>query len=180
MELIKIIDGLPVPYSEAAFRAANKHTVYGPVVSSRHLNAQGVYRVSKLPEPKAPGKITVQDSLPTQDANGNWVLGWTTRDYTAAELTDWRSKASMSRANFCIALKRMGILPALEAVSASKGEWPTTFAAALVGLPVDADEAQIVWASASVISRNDPVLEAVAPAAGLTPEQVDLMFGWGV
>lgn len=180
MELVKLINGNPVPYTEAAFRADNKHTVYGNAISSRHLNAQDVYRVSVAPEPVVPGKIAVLDSLPVQDVNGNWVLGWTLRDYTAAELADWRSKASMSRANFCIALKRMGILPALEAVSASKGEWPTTFSAALVGLPVDADEAQIVWASASVISRNDPVLEAVAPAAGLTPEQVDVMFGWGV
>jgi hypothetical protein len=78
MELIKIIDGLPVPYSEAAFRAANKHTVYGPVVSSRHLNAQGVYRVSKLPEPEVPvGQKAVLDAMPTQNEAGHWVIGWT-------------------------------------------------------------------------------------------------------
>lgn len=181
MELIKIIDGLPKPYSFAAFRADNKHTVYGVTISNRHLNAQDVYRVSVASEPVVPvGQIAVQDSMPTQDANGNWVLGWTLRDYTAEEIAAWRSNATLSRAAFCIALKRMGVLPALEAVSASKGEWPTTFAAALVGLPVDSEEAQIVWASASVIHRNDPVLQAVAPAAGLTPEQVDVMFGWGV
>lgn len=180
MELIKITDGLPVPYSFAAFRADNKHTVYGAAISNRHLNAQGVYRVSVAPEPVAAGQIAVQDSMPTQDANGNWVLGWTLRDYTAEEIAAWRSNVTLSRAAFCIALKRMGILPAQEAVGASKGEWPTTFAAALVGLPVDSEEAQIVWASASVVHRNDPVLQAVAPAAGLTPEQVDVMFGWGV
>jgi hypothetical protein len=78
MDMIKLIDGNPVPYSEAAFRAANKHTVYGPVVSSRHLNAQGVYRVSKLPEPEAPvGKKAVLDAMPTQNEAGHWVLGWT-------------------------------------------------------------------------------------------------------
>ena len=179
MELIKIIDGLPVPYSFAAFRADNKHTIYGATISNRHLNAQDVYRVSVAPKPMAAGQVVVQDAMPTQDADGKWVLGWTLRDYTAEEITAWRSTATLSRATFCIALKRMGVLPAQEAVGASKGEWPATFAEALVGLPVDSEEAQIVWASAPVIYRNDPVLQTVAPAAGLTPEQVDVMFGWG-
>jgi len=78
MELVKIINGNPVPYTEAAFRAANKHTVYGPVVSSRHLNPQGVYRVSKPPKPEVPvGQKAEQDVLPTQNEAGHWVLGWT-------------------------------------------------------------------------------------------------------
>ena len=78
MELIKIINGLPVPYSFAAFRADNKHTVYGATISNRHLNAQEVYRVSVAPEPVVPvGQKLAQDAMPTQDANGNWVRGWT-------------------------------------------------------------------------------------------------------
>ena len=78
MDMIKLIDGQPVPYSEAAFRAANRHTAYGPVVSSRHLNAQGVYRVSKLPDPEVPvGQKAVLDAMPTQADQGHWVLGWT-------------------------------------------------------------------------------------------------------
>ena len=78
MELIKLINGSPVPYTEAAFRADNKHTVYGPVVSSRHLNAQGVYRVRKLPEPDAPvGQKAKLDATATQGDNGEWTLGWT-------------------------------------------------------------------------------------------------------
>ena len=86
MDMIKLIDGNPVPYSEAAFRAANKHTIYGPVVSSRHLNAQGVYRVSKLPEPEAPvGQKAVIDAMPTQNDAGQWVLGWTLQALSADE-----------------------------------------------------------------------------------------------
>lgn len=105
--MIKLIDGNPVPYSEAAFRAANKHTVYGPVVSSRHLKAQGVYRVSKLPEPEAPvGQKAVLDAMPTQNETGHWVLGWTLVALSADEAralrdsllsaTDWTANSDVT------------------------------------------------------------------------------------
>ena len=107
MDMIKLIDGNPVPYSEAAFRAANKHTVYGHVVSSRHLNAQGVYRVSKLLEPEAPvGQKAVLDAMPTQNENGHWVLGWTLVALNADEAralrdsllaaTDWTANSDVT------------------------------------------------------------------------------------
>lgn len=93
MGLVKIIDGNPVPYTEAAFRAANKHTVYGPVVSSRHLNPQGVYRVLKLPEPEAPvGQKAEQDVMPTQNEHGHWVLGWTLVSLSEDEARALRGK----------------------------------------------------------------------------------------
>lgn len=98
---------------------------------------------------------------------------------TAAEtLAAWRETASLTRTAFCIACKRMGILPPAEAVAAARGDWPATFTDALTGLPVDAAEAQIVWAAATHIWRTDPVLNVVAQHAGMTPEQVDAMFGW--
>jgi len=107
MDMIKLIDGNPVPYSEAAFRAANKHTVYGPVVSSRHLKAQGVYRVSKLTEPEAPvGQKAVLDAMPTQNEAGHWVLGWTLQTLSADEAralrdsllaaTDWTANSDVT------------------------------------------------------------------------------------
>ena len=107
MDMIKLIDGNLVPYSEAAFRAANKHTVYGHVVSSRHLNAQDVYRVSKLPEPEAPvGQKAVLDAMPTQNEAGHWVLGWTLVALSADEAralrdsllaaTDWTANSDVT------------------------------------------------------------------------------------
>ena len=75
MELIKIIDGEPKPYSLAAFRAANKHTVYGVTISNRHLNAQDVYRVRTLPMPTEVGKKAVVQALPTL-VGTEWVLDW--------------------------------------------------------------------------------------------------------
>lgn len=107
MDMIKLIDGNPVPYSEAAFRADNKHTVYGPAVSSRHLNAQGVYRVSKLRKPETPvGQKAVLDAMPTQNEAGHWVLGWTLVALSADEAralrdtllaaTDWTANTDIT------------------------------------------------------------------------------------
>lgn len=92
----------------------------------------------------------------------------------------WRQSATLSRAQFCVAVKRLGLLSASEAKAAAKGEWPQTFADALAELPsaIDPDEAEIVWASVSVVDRNDPVLAAVAADKGVSDAQLDAMFGW--
>jgi hypothetical protein len=183
MELIKIIDGEPKPYSFAAFRAANKHTVYGVTISNRHLNAQDVYRVSRVPKPEAvTGQKAVRDARPTQDANGSWVLGWTLAPLSQSELdsdlANWRGQATLYRRDFCIALKRAGILPVAEAIAAAKGDWPTTFEAALSALTQDEqDEAQIEWASVVEIRRNHPMIVMLGAAAGMTDVQVDALFG---
>ena len=84
MELVKIINNNPVVYSEAAFRADNRHTVYGAGISPSDLNAQGVYRVSQATKPSEVGKVAVLDAMPTL-ANGVWTQGWTLRTMTADE-----------------------------------------------------------------------------------------------
>lgn len=93
-------------------------------------------------------------------------------------LANWRTTATLTRAQFCMAVKRAGILPDDEAIDAAKGNWPATFTSALSGLPVDQVEAEIVWASVALIPRTDPVLEAIRVYAGMTDEDVDAMFGW--
>lgn len=105
MKLIKIINGLPKPYSLAAFRAANKHTVYGVTISNRHLNAQDVYRVRKLPAPEQIGHRAVPNAVP--DLIGTeWVLGWTLEPLGADEArtlrdellasTDWTANSDVT------------------------------------------------------------------------------------
>jgi len=91
MELVKIIDGQPKPYTEAAFRADNPQTVYGRVVPAKHLNAQDVYRVRTLPKPEEIGKKAVADALPTQ-VNGEWVLGWSLVSLGAEEARNLRDE----------------------------------------------------------------------------------------
>jgi hypothetical protein len=105
IELIKIIDGLPKPYSFAAFRAANKHTVYGVTIANLHLNAQSVYRVRTLPKPSEVGKKAVAQALPTL-VGAEWVLDWdlvalsadearTLRDELLAS-TDWTASSDVT------------------------------------------------------------------------------------
>lgn len=118
-------------------------------------------------------------------------LGTQTRDMTEAEIAQqpealteadrrmaWRRSASLSRAEFCIACKRLGILPSNEAIKAAKGDWPNTFDAVLEDADLDSDDAQIRWAAATVVRRLDPLLVATAAATTLTEEQIDAMFGW--
>lgn len=91
MDMIKLIDGQPKPYSEAAFRADNKHTVYGNTISNRHLNAQDVYRVRTLGKPEEPiGQKAVKDSLPTLNEYNEWVLGWSLVALNEQEARDLR------------------------------------------------------------------------------------------
>ena len=93
MELVKIIDGQPKPYTEAAFRADNPHTVYGRVVPAKHLNAQDVYRVRTLGKPEEPtGMKAVKDNLPTLNEFNEWVLGWTFVTLNEREARDLRDK----------------------------------------------------------------------------------------
>lgn len=84
IELIKIVNGEPKPYTSAAFRAANEHTVYGQVLSNAHLNAQDVYRVRTLPAPEQTGHRAVPNAVP--DLIGTeWVLDWTLEPLSADE-----------------------------------------------------------------------------------------------
>lgn len=93
IELIKIIDGIPKAYTSAAFRAANKHTVYGHVLSNKHLNAQGVYRVNAGPKPEEViGFKVVQDAFPAL-VDGVWVQGYTSVELSADEARAVRNKA---------------------------------------------------------------------------------------
>ena len=89
-----------------------------------------------------------------------------------------RAGASLDLGPFCMALVGAGILPAIEAIDAAKGNWPATFNAALAGLS-DAERvgAQIEWASAQRIRRNHPLIAMLAAAANLTDAQVDALFG---
>jgi hypothetical protein len=107
--------------------------------------------------------------------NGKWV---TPQPDPAETLAAWRETADMDKGAFCIGLMRAGVLPPQEAVAASKGEWPATFASAVSNLPIDPDEAQIIWASTARVRRLHPILLALIPLSPLTDADVDAMFGW--
>lgn len=102
MKLVKIIDGVPVPYSYAEFRADNASTLYGRVITSDQLAAHDVFRVRTEPMPEAPsGYRAVIQSIPALDENGVWVLRWDviplTPQEAAAALADERASMKCSR-----------------------------------------------------------------------------------
>lgn len=98
----------------------------------------------------------------------------------AIVLNEWRHSAMLSKAQFCLRAGTAGILTDEEMVLAASGGWPTSFSDAFAGLPTTITEVQAktVWAAVSTVYRNDPVLNAVAKAKGIAPEQLDAMFGW--
>lgn len=88
-------------------------------------------------------------------------------DFVKEDLTppksERRQSAIINRTDFCLALKRMGILPLDEAVAAARGDWPATFAAFAAQLTADqAAEVQIRWAATQSIHYTDATLQALA------------------
>ncbi len=103
-------------------------------------------------------------------------------DYAAPGIERLRLGVSLTRQEFCLALKRAGVLTGADAIKAAKGDWPSTFDAALPMLAaagVDPDEAQITWASANIIERNHQLVGLMASVSGLSDVQVDALFGIG-
>jgi len=92
IELIKLTNGVARAYSTAAFRAANKHTVYGHAIAARHLAAQDVHRVRAGAKPaEAVGFKIVQESFPTL-VDGVWVQGYTSVALSADEARKVRNE----------------------------------------------------------------------------------------
>lgn len=91
----------------------------------------------------------------------------------------WRNTASLSRAEFCTALRSAGILNRSEAIAAAKGDWPASFEPMLDDMTeAEADAALILWAGITVIERLHPLLESVRQFKGLSQEDVDALFGY--
>lgn len=183
MSYIKLTDGVPAPYTLAQLRADNPSVSFPRIPSIDILSAYGV----------AP--CTPAASVPTYDPNvsrlsheyeqvdGEWHEVWTvvplTAEEKAANLDAWRGAASLTRGQFVLACFAAGLLDTQEAIEAARGGWPASFNAAVSGLPVEAAAAaQIEWATAVSVRRSSPLLEAVRAVAGVTPEQLDTMFGW--
>ena len=184
IELVKVTNGRAAPYSFTQFRVDNKRTAYPESISSAQLAAHDVYRVTTQAKPDTTEGEVAELGDPTQGESGRWVREWTVRPKTQAELdaerTAWRNTAFLYRRDFCIALKRTGVLSAAQAIQAAKGDWPQAFTSALAQLPQDAqEEAEIEWAAVQEIRRNHPMIALLGSAANMTDEQIDALFGYG-
>lgn len=183
MSYIKLTNGVPEIYSIGQLRRDNPNISFPKIVPENVLADYDVYPVVETPQPVFdPVTQTVsQADVPVLEG-GQWVRKWTVADKSAeeltAELSRWRSGATLSRREFCIAAYRAGLLSEADAIEAAKGEWPASFDAALVGLPANVvTEAKIEWAAVSEIRRSAPLLETVRQSAGVTEDVLDTMFG---
>ena len=91
-----------------------------------------------------------------------------------------RDPPVLSKIDFCRALYAAKILPADLVVDAALGKWPSTFEAAISGLPEAARvDAKLAWAGATTVSREAPLflslLAFFANAKELTVEQAETL-----
>jgi len=92
-------------------------------------------------------------------------------------IDELRNRASRSKEKFILAALDAGVLTEADAEEATNG-WPSGWDDFFTGQPARARiEAKARWASATTIARNAPLIEALAAFKGLTPEQVDALFG---
>jgi phage-related tail fiber protein len=95
----------------------------------------------------------------------------------APTIEDKREKATLDKSVFCVRLAQLGIMTSAEAISAARGDWPTSFDGALTQLGDDALEAQVSWATATDVSRNHPLILLLMGFKSITEETVDQLFG---
>lgn len=94
------------------------------------------------------------------------------------DLLSDRQNLSMSRPEFAIRLRRMGVVDQQWAVHAAQGNLPVTLHQAIVagGHDIDMDDASILWAGMMRVYRTHPFVEAIRVHKNLTPIQMDDMF----
>jgi hypothetical protein len=116
----------------------------------------------------------------TKEFRDAWILNGNVIeiDWDKAR-ADFRSNASMTRADFLNAAANLGIVSDEDAISAALGNWPASFNAVLPSDPKEQRAAKVLWASTTDVSRKSDLLAAiVASAIPITDEQLDAMFGY--
>ena len=89
-----------------------------------------------------------------------------------------RAEMSLTPRQLFIGLGVSGILTPAEAVETAKTRnLPAIAEGAISSLsPADQLAARITWATMGVVLRNDPMVDLLGSAAGLTPDQIDEFF----
>ena len=86
-EYIKIIDGVPIPYSLPLLRATLPgNFVFSGSPSPQQLAAFDVYRVAVEAKPDTTGSEVAELGDPTQDEEGGWLRKWVVSRKPDAEL----------------------------------------------------------------------------------------------
>lgn len=92
---------------------------------------------------------------------------------------EWRETASMPKTDFSRAFVAGGYMTHEEAKSAVIGQWPASKDHWLAGMtPEQRQDFELDLAGAQVIHRNYEYLDLISVNAGITPEQLDTIFGY--
>ena len=95
-------------------------------------------------------------------------------------IEELRARATLPKDDFILSALDAKVLSEADAEEATNG-WPTGWDDFFTGQPArERIEAKARWASAATIKRDAPLIEALAAFKGLTPEQVDALFGINV
>lgn len=106
-----------------------------------------------------------------------WIDPRTPADLAEA-LDEKRVASSVTKIAFITGCMEIGILTPPEAIAASRGEIPDSFAPIVAAMsPMERDYACIHWGAARQIDRLDPFILAVAATAGVSDATLDALFG---
>lgn len=98
----------------------------------------------------------------------------------ASELDARRDAARMDKADLLLALAQAGLLTPTDAVAAARGEIPPSFQPVVAAWPAAEQlAARIKWAADGQISRNNPLILAVASFLEIDPLTLDTIFDVG-
>jgi len=74
------------PYTVGMLRKENPNTSFPAKITPEILADWGIFTVSLAEKPSVnPGEVAVKDSIPSY-VNGSWILNWTVRPMTEAEI----------------------------------------------------------------------------------------------
>lgn len=154
---VKLINGQPERYTIQQLRKDNPNTSFPETVPDSILADYGVYTVVIDDRPVTETwQRAVRDTVPVQDANGNWTLGWTVEDIPATvEMV--KAEAQRRILNILPEWKQRN-LTARAAELAIKGQanWTAEETA-------EHAAGQVIWDQIKLIRTKSDELEAMTP-----------------
>jgi hypothetical protein len=125
----------------------------------------------------APGLVEPPETF--MPGNIDWFQLIIPEIENAQKRIEWRQTREISKLDLVLRMVSTGLISMQSAITAASGGIPSEFEQIVSSMPEEQQiEARIRWAGASMIPRLSPMILAVQNAAGLTNEQVDVLFGW--
>ena len=126
---VKVINGVPKPYTILQLRRDNPNTSFSTKISTQLLAQYGVYKAVEEERPSYNERTqSIAMNNVAFNSNGVWVYGWTIVDKTAEEIAAYDTEQSMSirsqRDELLASCDWMAI-KAFEAGSTLSAEWAT-------------------------------------------------------